>query len=274
MDYTISSDKLRVTVTDAGGTMKSIFYLPENEERQWQGEEFWKSQDIVIFPVVGHAGEFNVNGQTYRLHAHGVVRYSVLSLESQTSDSVTLSLRSNEQTKENYPYDFLFKISYKVAGNSVTVTYFVQSLGGNMPFYVGGHPAMKTPCGEAEIEFKNEESPVLYPIDSAKAVKLDRLKRFIVNKPFFKECKTFQLGSLSGGSIYMHTQDGYTYEYKSDCPLFAFWSKEEGGDYVCVEPWWGINNFPEAPMELTLKPFMNVDNGTGKTFSYTLSIKK
>lgn len=274
MDYTISSDKLRLTVTDKGGTMKSIIYLPENEERQWQGKEFWLSQDVVIFPIVGHAGAFEVNGEPYALKAHGVVRYSTLTLDELSASSVTLSLRSSEQTKRNYPYDFLFKIRYAVEGNAITVTYFVQSLGGNMPFYVGGHPAMQAPGGEAEIEFENVESPVEYPVGSGTARKIPSLKRFIVNKPFFKECKTFQLGSLSGGSIFAHTRDGYTYEYKSDCPLFAFWSNEEGGDYICVEPWWGINDFPEAPKELTLKPFMNFDDGRGKSFSYTLKLTK
>ena len=66
----------------------------------------------------------------------------------------------------------------------------------------------------------------------------------------------------------------YRYAYKSDCPLFAFWSNEKGGDYVCVEPWWGTNDYPSAPREITLKPFMNFDDGTGKHFSYTLSVEK
>lgn len=274
MEYTVSGEKIRLTVTDQGGTMTSIVYLPTGEERQWQGDGFWKSRDVVIFPVVGHAGAFTVNGERCELKSHGIVRYETLTLAQKTENSVTLSLTSSEKTRENYPFDFEFSVSYTVVDDTVRVTYFVRSKGGNMPFYVGGHPGMKAPDGEAEIEFENEESPVVYPLETDGSVRIGRLKRFIANKQFFAECKTLQLGSLSGGSIYAHTKDGYTYEYTSDCPLFAFWSNEEGGDYICVEPWWGINDFPQAPRELSLKPFMNFDDGAGKTFSYTLKIKK
>ncbi len=55
MDYTIKSDKLQLTVTDEGGSMRSLIYLPSGEERLWQGGPAWGSRDVVIFPVIGHA---------------------------------------------------------------------------------------------------------------------------------------------------------------------------------------------------------------------------
>lgn len=274
MDYVIKSDKIQLTVTDEGGTMRSIVYLPTGEERLWQGDKYWGSRDVVIFPIIGHAGAFTVNGRECALKSHGIVRYSRLTAERIGENSVTFSLSSDEQTKLNYPYDFLFKLRYDVQGNAIKVSYFVQSGGGKMPFYVGGHPGMFTPGGEAEIEFENEESPVSYPLGSDSAVQIDRLKRFIANKQFFDGCPTLQLGNLSGGAIHMYTHDGYTYSYSADCPLFAFWSNSEGGEYVCVEPWWGINDFPSAPRELSLKPFINFDSGAGSNFCYTLTVEK
>jgi galactose mutarotase-like enzyme len=274
MEYTVSSKTLKLTVTDQGGTMRSIVYLPTGEERQWQGGEHWSSRDVAIFPIIGHAGAFTVSGQKYELKSHGVVRYATLALEKLSANSVTLALTSDHNTRENYPFDFEYKVTYTVIDDKIQVEYFVKSLSGNMPFYVGGHPGMKAPGGSAEIEFENEESPVMYPLETDGSVKIERLKSFIADKPFFAKCKTFQLGGLSGGAIYAHTQDGYTYEYKSNCPLFAFWSNENGGDYICVEPWWGINDFASAPRELFLKPFINFDDGKGQTFTYTLSIKK
>ncbi|MGN0817924.1 MAG: hypothetical protein ACI4L9_03045 [Candidatus Coproplasma sp.] len=274
MDYTIRSEKLQLTVTDEGGSMRSLIYLPTGEERLWQGGEFWSSRDVVIFPIIGHAGAFEVNGKKCELKSHGIVRYSRMTPVDMGESSVTFELRSDEITRENYPYDFIFRLRYDLKDDRLKVTYFVQSLNGKMPFYVGGHPGMYAPGGEAEIEFEREESPVSYPLDCDGAVKIDSLKRFIANKAFFAECKTLQLGNLSGAAIYMRTRDGYTYEYNSDCPLFAFWSNENGGDYVCVEPWWGINDFPQAPRELTLKPFINFDDGAGQAFSYTLRVTK
>lgn len=273
MIYTINNGYLSLSVNSEGGCMKSLVYLPTGEERLWQGGEYWKSSDVVIFPIVGHAGEYSVQGESYAPKSHGVARYSRFTLADSGENHLTMCFSSDGESKKTYPYDFEFGITYKLDGKTLCVTYFVRSKKGKIPFYVGGHPGMIAPGGEAFIEFENSESPVLYPLEGG-AVRLESLNRFVANKQFFAECKTFQLGSLSGGAIYAYTRDGYRYTYKSDCPVFAFWSNPEGGDYVCVEPWWGINDFPEAPREITLKPFMNFADEQGASFTYTLTIEK
>ena len=274
MIYTIKNDFLSVSVNSEGGSMTSIKYLPTGEERQWQGDEFWKSQDVVIFPVIGHAGAYEAQGEVFTPKSHGVARYSDFTLADKGDNSITLSLSSDDETRKTYPYDFDFSITYKLTDRTLEVTYFVRSKYGKIPFYVGGHPGMKAPGGEAVIEFENVEDPVIYPIDSPSATKMHGLKRFVASKDFFRECKTFQLGSLSGGKIFALTRDGYRYAYKSDCPVVAFWSNPDGGEYVCVEPWWGINDYPSAPREITLKPFMNFTDERGASFSYSLTIEK
>lgn len=274
MIYTVKNEFLSLSVDSMGGSMTSVIYLPTGEERQWQGDKFWQSKDVVIFPIVGHAGPFEALGKTYTPKSHGVARYAEFTLAGREADSITLALCSNEETLKTYPYEFEFSITYKLVGKTVEITYFVRAKQGKIPFYVGGHPGMKAPGGEATIEFENIENPLIYPIDSAYAVPLKGLHRFVANKSFFKECQTFQLGSLSGGAIYAYTRDGYRYTYKSGCPVFAFWSNPEGGEYVCVEPWWGINDFPYAPREITLKPFMNFADEGGCKFTYSLTIEK
>lgn len=273
MLHSIENDFLKLTVNDVGASMHSLVYKPSGEERLWQGGEAWGSRDVVIFPIIGHAAPFEVCGKTYELKSHGLARYAVLAVEKKTEDEVVLGFSSDEKTRELYPFDFDFSIAYKLDKNTVKITYSVRSKGGVMPFYVGGHPGMYAPGGSAVIEFENEEHPVIYPLEGGAAA-MPRLKRFIADKAFFAECKTFQLGSLSGGAIYARTQDGYTYTYKSDCPLFAFWSNPECGDYVCVEPWWGINDDPAFPRELSLKPFINFERGKGSTFCYSLTVSK
>ena len=254
--------------------MTSIKYLPTDEERQWQGDKFWASQDVVIFPIIGHADPYEAQGKVYTPKSHGVARYAEFTLADKGDNHITLSLTSDEETKKTYPYDFEFSITYRLTGKTVEVTYFVRAKEGKIPFYVGGHPGMKAPGGEALIEFENTEHPVLYPIGSPSATKITAFNRFVANKQFFKECQTFQLGSLTGGAIYAYTRDGYRYSYKSDCPVFAFWSNPDGGEYICVEPWWGINDFPAAPREITLKPFMNFADSQGSSFTYSLTIEK
>ena len=264
MLHCIENEFLKLTVNDEGGSMHSLVYKPADEERLWQGGEAWSSRDIVIFPIVGHAAPFEVCGKTYELKSHGLARYTRLAAERERGDKITLSFSSDSQTLERYPFEFDFAISYELDKNTLKVTYHVRSKGVFMPFYVGGHPGMYAPGGSAVIEFENEEHPVTYPLEGGAAA-LPHLKRFVADKAFFKECKTFQLGGLSGGAIYARTQDGYTYTYRSDCPVVAFWSNENGGDYVCVEPWWGINDNPAFPREFSLKPYVNFERGGGST---------
>lgn len=272
MIYIIKNKFITLSVNSDGGSMTSVNYL--GEERLWQGDEYWRSQDVVIFPVVGHAGEYTVDGKTYTPRSHGVARYSEFALVDIGVDSLTLELDSNAVTRKTYPFGFVLKITYKLKKNKIEVTYNVQSKDGKIPFYVGGHPGMKAPGGEAVIEFENEETPMCYPVDGSEPVKMETLRRFVANKEFFKQCKTLQLSGLSGGAITAHTTDGYTYTYKSDCPVFAFWSNEEGGEYICVEPWWGINDSEGSPSELAEKPFINFADESGRTFTYTLEISK
>ena len=217
MDYTIKSEKLQLTVTDEGGSMRSLIYLPTGEERLWQGGSAWSSRDVVIFPIIGHAAPYTVNGQTYSPKSHGVVRYARLNADDIGENFVQFSLEESDETLKTYPFAFLFRLRYELRQNSLKVTYFVQSKeGGSMPFYVGG----------------------------------------------------------LHGDITLSTEDGFSYTFNSSCPVWAFWSNEKEGDYVCAEPWWGINDFPAAPRELSLKPFVNFDDGAGQAFSYTLTIDR
>ena len=252
--------------------MHSLKYL--GEERLWQGGQAWASRDVVIFPVVGHAGEYIAEGRKFTPKSHGVARYSEFSLVEQGENVLVLQLSSNAETKLTYPYDFVLRVKYTVTDNTVTISYEVKSKGGQIPFYVGSHAGMKAPTGEAVIEFENTENPIQYPVDRNEGVRLERIKRFVANKETFKEFKTIQFGGLSGGDIYAYTADGYTYTYRTDCPVVAIWSNENEGDYICVECWWGINDIPEFPRELAKKPFINFADEKGKTFSYSLTVSK
>ncbi len=274
MIYSIENKFIKLSVNSQGGSMTSLVYKPTNSQRLWQGDErWWKGQDVVIFPIVGHAGAFTANGKSCNLKSHGLIRYTTLSVKERGDDFIVLAARSNEESVAQFPYEWEFEIGYRLENNTVNVSYFVRSLKGVLPFYLGGHPGMVAPEGRAQICFENEEYPVVYPLEG-QPYPVAELRSFAVDKAFFAKHKTYQLGSLSGGAICAQTEDGYRYTYKSACPLYAFWSNENGGDYVCVEPWWGINDFAGAPQDITLKPFMNFDRGQGSHFSYTLTIDK
>jgi len=274
MIYSIENKFIKLSVNSEGGSMTSLIYKPTGCERLWQGDEkWWKGQDVVIFPIVGHAGAFTAKGKNCQLRSHGLIRYTSLCVKERGEDYICLATSSDAESETQFPYKWEFEISYRLDGAAVNVGYFVRSKEGVLPFYLGGHPGMVAPQGRAKITFENSEHPIVYPLEG-EPYPVGELKSFTTDKAFFAKYKTYQLGSLSGGGVSAETADGYRYTYNSDCPLYAFWSNENGGDYVCVEPWWGINDFDGAPKDITLKPFMNFDRGEGSRFGYRLTIEK
>lgn len=272
MVYLIKNKFISLSIDSDGGSMSSLIY--NGEERLWQGGDYWKSRDVVIFPIVGHAGEYTVNGKVYTPKSHGVARYSEFALSDMGVDWITLELTSNAVTRQTYPFDFVFKVTYRLKKNTIQVEYNICSKSGKIPFYVGGHAGMKAPKGEVIVEFENEENPTYFPVNGDDVAKLKNVRRMSLNTEFFKKYKTYQIGGLTGGKICALTNDGYRYTYKCDCPVYAFWRNETGGDYVCVEPWWGISNNESYPTELAEKPFINFADEQGVTFNYTLTIDK
>ena len=69
MLYFLKNKYLSVSVNSDGGSMTSLKYL--GEERLWQGGEAWRGQDVVIFPVIGHAGEYEEEGKLLAPKSHG-----------------------------------------------------------------------------------------------------------------------------------------------------------------------------------------------------------
>lgn len=166
MEYIIKNRYITLSVNSYGASMESLIYL--GEERLWQGGEGWGSRDVVIFPVVGHAGTFTVNGEKFTPKSHGVARYSEFALADITEDKLVLELTSNPVTKRAYPYDFVLRVTYTLKKNTVKVEYTVKAKEGQIPFYVGSHAGMKAPTGTGVLEFENEEDPVQYFVDRKK----------------------------------------------------------------------------------------------------------
>jgi len=57
-------------------------------------------------------GKYLYNGQTYSLPQHGFARSSMFEVGEVGVENAIFILRSNDQTRQNYPFDFELIISY------------------------------------------------------------------------------------------------------------------------------------------------------------------
>ena len=54
--------------------------------------------------------------------------------------------------------------------------------------------------------------------------------------------------------------------------MLAFWSHPDKGEYICVEPWWGIPDAVEPKREIKEKERVNSIKA-GEVFEYTFTMQ-
>ena len=102
----------------------------------------------VLFPNVGkhYNNHYRIHGQEYASKQHGFARDTDFTCIDSTPDSVTHQIRSTEDTRKVYPFDFVLRIRHILKGRTLTVSWKVANNSeGDMYFAIGGHPAFNVP---------------------------------------------------------------------------------------------------------------------------------
>lgn len=267
--------------------MTSIFSKTLNKELLWQGDErSWLSRDYVIFPTVGRMrdGRYSVDGKDYEIKAHGLIRYSTLTVVEQTTTRLTLGKTWDEETLTQYPYKFAFYVTYEVDENELIVSYRVENRDDKtMHFCVGGHPALQIDCEETNSEtrctgnrilFANDGSIKQYPLNTAGTFLTGMSTLFAESqlnpdKELFRKYPTLIMDNPGAVKL---VRGGVAFDFYSTAPYLAVWSHDTFGGYVCIEYWWGLPDSETAGSELSSKMGVN-SLAAGEVFDCCYSVK-
>jgi galactose mutarotase-like enzyme len=161
----ISNEQLTVTINEKGAELQSVQL--NGLEYLWQADgKYWGKHSPVLFPVVGELrdGKYFFEGREYRLSRHGFARDKIFKAEQTSETSVTLTLQDDAETLSLYPFQFVFRIEYKVQGPELFCTYIVENSDTKTIYFsAGGQPAFKVPLTENlsytdyKLEFNNDE---------------------------------------------------------------------------------------------------------------------
>ncbi len=275
---TIKNDSLTVEISEVGAELQSI-KDSSGREWLWQGDpQFWTGRAPICFPICGGLKEdrFIYKGKSYTLSKHGFARKSIFEVVKINEDSAVFELKSNENTKEMYPFDFVFRAKYKLKDNSLEVTYSVKNTGEDIMFFsVGAHEAYATPEGieNYKVVFDLPETLRAYILDGnllehnyvtllenkTEFPLLDRY--FAVDALVFKHLNSHgvTLINKSGDRKINVKFDGFDY--------FLLWHKH-GAPYICLEPWAGIQDSVDSDFILEHKEGINYAV-PGETFKRT-----
>ncbi len=256
MKITIENNDITALFDSKGAELCSLKSIGSHREFMWNGNpDFWGKHAPVLFPIVGTLkdNQYRCKGQSYVLSRHGFARDMEFEVIEKTADAVVFSLKSNEQTKTNYPFDFELQIGYTLTNSILNIEYrIINKMDERMPFSIGGHPAFALPetFNSYSLEFEKPEELKSYVLEH------DLLSPTTVNIPlsdktlpltyslFEKDALIFK--SLNSKKIsILEESKPLLHFYFDDFTNFGIWTKTNA-PFICLEPWLGYSDLTSS----------------------------
>ena len=165
--YRLENEAIKLEISSDGAQIYSFVYKEDASQRMWNGDpKYWKQRNPILFPQVGNTYNKTQIFKDKECHLgnHGFARYSEFSYVKGDKESLTLSLKDDENTYKDYPYHFEMIVKYKLIGKKVEISYrIINNDESVMPFGFGLHPAFMCPIYEGErfedyhLEFSSYE---------------------------------------------------------------------------------------------------------------------
>ena len=291
----ISSNSLTASIDTMGAQLMSL--RKGESEYLWQGDSnWWPRRAPILFPIVGvlKNGKAESAEGTISLARHGLARLNQFEVVEQSTSSVTLQLKSTEETRKSYPYDFELKLIFSVAGDTLTQTYEITNPANVvLPFTLGAHPAFNIPIPSVEaasldqyhLSFTRSWTSYGPSITDEGLCDYTTPQRLIVDSDtlnlswkLIDREKTITLEDVPDRRITLAANveaSSETHGIQMDFEGFDYlgiWSAAPGCPFVALEPWCGIADtvdtdgiFEHKPGIISLEP--------GQSIAKTLNIK-
>ena len=160
----IENEHFIVEVNSLGAQLNRIYSKDNDTEYLWNGDEtYWKKHAPVLFPFVGrlHEGKYEYNGHVYEMTLHGFCQQAEFDVVSNTGDSVTFRIQSDDERRAMYPFEFIFSVTYRLTEHGVDEIAEVKNTGSSEMLYgFGGHPGFNVPLDRG-LAF--EDYSVVFP---------------------------------------------------------------------------------------------------------------
>jgi galactose mutarotase-like enzyme len=271
----IENEFFKVEVDEVGALLTSVVAKKDNQELLYQKDpRFWPNQDVVIFPQIGKS-PFEIEGTPFDFATrHGFARVSTFKVIRKKADSLILEMRDTPETQKVYPFSFIFDVMLSLDGTKLIREAKITNISAKpIPFALGFHQAFRAKYdGTGSVHF-DKAPKYYYPLRDG--VLLDKApsiyhKDEVLTPALWGENETWVLPNDEGYQIDVKSGFGYTFKYRFDAPEIAIWYCAKGGDFLCVEPWWGFGTYQGMPKEMSQRLDENV---VEKSKSFRLEIE-
>jgi len=288
MPVTIANERFEALIAEQGAELKGLRERATGTDYIWPGDPLWWSGSApVLFPIVGGLkdGKYRHGGAEYSLPQHGFARRSLFTAAAATDRSAAFELASNPETRRQYPFDFLLRVTFVLEPGGLAVQYDVRNTGaGPMFFSIGSHPAIRVPFAGGQLEnyylhFSEEEGAERHffdnglildktasAFDSSRHIYL-RLDLFDQGVMIFKGLRSRVITIRNGANpraVSLVT---------GGAPYLGVWGKPGRCPFLCLEPWYGLPDSPAATGELSQKEgIIRLEEGGVFTSTYRIEI--
>lgn len=283
----LENEKLCVAISEHGAELTRIYNKETGDEVLWEADpKFWKRHAPVLFPNVGktYHNTVLINGVQYPTCQHGFARDSEFELISATGTSAEFLLKSSEETKKRYPFDFELRIGYELEAAGIRVKWAVYNPSSEAIYFtVGGHPAFRFVKGDRKedyiLRFPGKKTLHYCLIDPSEEtvnpnlqyeLQLDHECCPVTEQMFERDAMIFDDGQIEEVQLCKKNGTPYVGIRCEGFPNFGIWSVKDA-PFVCLEPWMGRCDDIGFAKELSEKPNVN-KAAPGETFrkEYTI----
>lgn len=291
MNIMLKNEFLTVEFSTLGGEIRSVISNKTNFEYLWQGApQYWTGRATNLFPIVGRVkeGKYNYKGTEYSINSpHGFVKLSEMDVAEHTDKTLVFNLKSNEETRKSYPFDFDFYINYTLEGSKLTCRYYVMNDSSEeMYFSVGGHPGFNVPFDDEEkftdyyLEFNGDCHPNEVVCENCfitgrfEPFKLENDRIIRLRHDLFDN-DAIILSSMDAKVISLkniNNKRKVTVDF-TDFTYLGLWHKPQTtAPYICIEPWNGLPSKVNDSEDLTKKPAI-LKLQPNETYSASFSVE-
>ena len=244
IEITLTESKSKlVLVPERGGIAthlvlggRELFYLDESTLRDSMKNV--RGGNPVLFPSPGKLENdaYAWKGTRGALKQHGFARNLAWEVAEKDASSVTLRLRSSDEIRREYPWNFVAEYTYKLGADSLRIEMTFTNEGDSpMPFGAGFHPYFAV--SQADKAAARVETNATRAFDNVRK-KTGALEESI---DLTKSEVDLHLVDHTGAC----TLDTKTHAVRlRGSPEFSRWVvwTVAGKDFVCVEPWTSPGN--------------------------------
>lgn len=258
----LSNKTIKAAFSTKGAELLSV--IKDGKEKIWIGApDVWPAHAPLLFPICGGLKDdkYQYEGKEYTLLKHGYIRNLEFAVESHNDKEIVFLHSSNDETLEQYPFNYELRVIYTLEDTTLKIDYHVKNLDDTSMYYsIGSHEGYYCPEGieEYSIIFEKDEildsnilNGNLLEYETVNVGKNTcelplKYEYFTVDALVFLNLKSRKV-SLKNRKTGVEV--GLVFEGHDS---FVLWTKPDA-KYICMEPWCGCHDFVDSKYDFKNK---------------------